>query len=176
MTNQLPNEPDLDAGEQALQSAILVLVEGLIESNPGPSLILPGFGLDLAIWRMIDSAWIVKFLELKVFKGARAGGVGFGNPNGTGSQVDLLLAPRDELKRFDNTIAWILGDATQPIGKPRYVIFSSVEAKDAAMGIVGRGKQNNFRIRYLLEEQFLPWQDLCKEVAQFLVASDIADA
>ena len=173
--NPFPDEPDLTKGEPALQHAVRALVEATLDSLPGKSLVIEGFGLDLAIWRGVASTQLAKFLELKVFKGARAGGVGFGNQAGRGPQVALLLASRDSLQLMQQTVRWIVADATRLPSQPRYALVSSLEAKDAVMGQVAHGKQNNFRIRYF-HDKYMNWPQLCTAVFDFLAEAGGADA
>jgi hypothetical protein len=114
-----------------------------VAPEPGSYLLLENFGLDIALLIGDNKQTRTRFLELKAFVGSRAGGVGFGNGRGRGAQVDLLLQPDTQLEIANGAIRWLLVDWTRPPGTRRYVVFTSMQAKRAAMGQVARGKQNN---------------------------------
>jgi len=173
--HSFPDEPDLTKGEPALQQAIRALVNLSLETLSGKSIVIEGFGLDQAIWREVASKHVAKFLELKVFKGARAGGVGFGNSAGRGPQVEILLSPRETLQLLQDSVRWIVADATRLPGQPRYAFISSLDAKDAAMGQVAHGKQNNFRTSKF-HDTYLTWAQLSASVFEFLAEGGGADA
>ena len=49
-------------------------------------------GFDIAVFIVRAGLPTVKFLELKVYRGQRRGGVGFGNQRGESPQVDNIIA------------------------------------------------------------------------------------
>ncbi len=169
-------EPDVRPGgepERVLQDAVKSEIERLLARSKSLGLVrdfdvLEGFGLDLAVFATLARGSRVRFVELKAFVGQRPGGVGFGNGEGEGAQVDILLHPTSEMALFDGFVCWILGDGTRPSGTARYVLFSCTEAKFAVMNEVARGKQNNFRVRQLLEEP-LTWEQLCERIEHFIL-------
>ncbi len=133
--------------------------------------ILDEFGLDIAVFiEPKDGIITSKFLELKAFVGQRPNGVGFGNRNGEGIQVTLLLLDEAQLKLADQVIRWILVDGTKPKGEPRYFIFNNTTAKKVTMGNVSRGKQNNLNIKRLYESvPSITWEELLEAVETFLI-------
>lgn len=161
-------EPNLDRGEIALQEAVVAQCRRILEAAGARYILLEGFGLDVAIWVVRDTLVEVKFLEMKVFTGARRGGVGFGNGQGKGPQVDLLLVDEPSLGILDQSVRWILGDATLPDGSARFALVPSDAAKASAMGGVARGKQNNFRIKELVRCA-IDWLTFCEQLGRFLL-------
>ena len=97
MGEMIISEPDLSQGESALQVAIVAEVERILSGTRYPFLVIERFGLDVAVWVGVPPSVLHKLLELKVFLGARPGGVGFGNRRGEGPQVDLLIKTEEEL-------------------------------------------------------------------------------
>jgi len=157
------------AFQHALKAEIIAILdkkkaEGkLIEYS-----ILEGFGLDLAVFLKWFNCYSSKFFELKAFVGHRQGGVGFGNGKGEGVQVDLLLMDTDKLLFLNQFARWILIDGTKEYGTRRYAIFDNVIAKNAAMGTMQKGKQNNFRVSQLISDA-ISWTELSKELEIFLL-------
>jgi len=132
--------------------------------------ILQNFGLDIAVFmKWSDNRSTVRFFELKAFVGSRQGGVGFGDSRGRGPQVDLLLLKNSQLDLANKFIRWLLVIGTKPKGKDRFVIFDNIQAKNATMGGVKRGKQNNFRIS-LLEKNAITWEKFLEKLEEFLVS------
>ncbi len=162
-------EPNLERGEAALQEAVVKQCHRILEAADARYILLEGFGLDIAIWVLRDSLVQVKFLEMKVFTGARPGGVGFGNGKGRGSQVDLLLIDESSLRMVDGSVRWVFGDATLPAGSARFALVQSCVARGAAMGGVARGKQNNFRIKELMRHG-ISWFTFCERLGRFLLS------
>jgi hypothetical protein len=107
-----------------------------------PFVLVPHFGLDIALFFERDGRRHLILLEAKAFGGQRPVGVGFGNSQGEGPQVDILLCEDRLLTLFDSCVRWALADATQPVGSARYGLFTSAEMKASVMAGVGRGKQN----------------------------------
>lgn len=106
------------------------------------------------------------FFELKAFVGSRQGG-GFGNQKGEGSQVDLLLLGNSQLSLANQFIRWLLVDGTRPKESSRFAIFDNNEAKNAAMGDVRRGKQNNLRVNDLMKSA-ITWTQLIESIRTFI--------
>ncbi len=123
-------------------------------------------GFDIAVFIVRAGLPTVKFLELKVYRGQRRGGVGFGNQRGEGPQVDVLL--HDEyLIFFNKFLRWIILDLTI-LGNKRYMFIDNIIAKESAMGGVERGKQNNFNMSKL-RKYAITWQELIRRVQEFMV-------
>ena len=123
-------------------------------------------GFDIAVFIVRASLPTVKFLELKVYHGQRRGGVGFGNQQGEGPQVDVLL--HDEyLTFFNKFLRWIILDLTLPDNR-RYMFIDNIIAKESTMGKVERDKQNNFNINKL-RTHAITWQELIRRVLEFMI-------
>ena len=165
------SEPDAVYPEVRFAEAIEAEVrECLTESNQS-FVMVRGFGLDLAVF--IDKQrWV--FVEAKSFNRQRQGGVGFGNGRGGGAQVELLLRPEADLRRLDGSVRWAYADATRPSGSSRFGFFTSSEVKRAVMGIVARGKQNNFRVN-AFESGLVTWETFCGQLRSFLL-EDVTSA
>ena len=169
-------EPDLDDGptpERAFQNVLKKEIISILEKKKADGQLFEyslfeSFGLDFVIFLKRNSnECSTKFFELKAFMGHRQGGVGFGNGQGRGAQVDILLQKSEQLAFLNHFMRWILVDGTKERGTSRYAIFDNNHAKKAAMGIVQRGKQNNFRISDLMTKPFR-WEKLSKEIEVFL--------
>lgn len=78
------------------------------------------------------------------------------------------LRPLEELKLFDPSIRWILGDRSKPLGAARYAFLTCKEAQAAAAGGVRPGKQNNLRISSF-EHSWLTWAKLTANISSFLL-------
>ena len=158
--------------EAILQEAVTHEIEKILEKSKDKSLveyfILPHFGLDIAVFIHRNGHFTGRFLEFKAFVGSRQGGVGFGNGQGDGSQVDLLLLEATKLHSANQYIRWILMDGTKPFGTKRFAVFDNSLAKAAAMGGVSRGKQNNLRVKSLMTAA-ITWDDLSRELESFLL-------
>ena len=158
-------EPDSVYPECLFQETLIRLVESILSQSNVTGRILKGFGLDIAVFMIHPQGSACRFLEVKTFGGQRMGGVGFGNQKGEGIQVDLLLEPN--LTLFDPFIRWVYADATRLKGTKRYALFTCSEAKDAAMGDVKEGKQNNLSVSKLAP-LLKDWPQFCAEVQRFL--------
>jgi len=169
-------EPDLDDAptpERAFQNVLKKEIASILEKKKADGqlfeyCIFEGFGLDIAIFlKWSNNECSTKFFELKAFTGQRQGGVGFGNGQGRGAQVDILLRSTTQLTFLNRFMRWILVDGTEKSGTSRYAMFDNSYAKKAAMGIAQRGKQNNFRINDLMDKPF-SWAELSREIEVFL--------
>ena len=101
-------------------------------------------GFDIAVFLDVKGRSKVKFLELKLYKGQRAGGVGLSE----GPQVEVLMNSKEVLKFFNKFLRWLIYDALASSNR-RYVFINNPTAKRCAMGEVRKGKQNNFNINRL---------------------------
>jgi hypothetical protein len=162
-------EPTVVAPESVFEAAVLDAVKTLVARRGCKCLVVPRFGLDLALFLEGDGRTYARFLEAKVYAAGRPGGVGFGSPKGEGPQVELLLCPEPDLGLLDSDIRWILADATRREGSARYAMFDCRRAKAAAMGEVRKGKQNNLRLS-ALDNCFVTWPHLVEELDAFLFA------
>ena len=164
------NEPEIEQGkcpENSLHLALVSQLRMMGEEKGKDLLILDEFGLDIAIFYQRDDYLVSRFIELKTFVGSRQGGVGIGNSRGYGTQIDLLLLSHEQLEKLYKNIIWVLGFGTMPIGTPRYKVFSCLEAKNAAMGGIRRGKQNNLRISDLTDN-LMTWIEILEYTDGFL--------
>jgi hypothetical protein len=173
-------EPDIIQGsdpERTFQRAVIEeLKKSLGQKKSNGSLIeysiLQDFGLDIAVFmKWSNNRFTMRFFELKAFVGSRQGGVGFGNSQGKGSQVDLLLLENSQLDLANQFIRWMLVDGTKPKGSERFAIFDNIQAKNAAMGGIKRGKQNNFRVNDLINNA-TTWANFLKELGSFLISEE----
>jgi hypothetical protein len=153
--------------EKSLQEALFTYLSDFGKEREIDYVILKEFGLDIAVFYNKSGIPSSRFIEVKTYVGSRQGGVGIGNSQGNGIQVDLLLHSHEKLALFDNSILWVLGYGLQPIGSARYKIFSSVDAKNAAMSGVKRGKQNNLKIS-ALSNDLVTWEELLTRVSRFV--------
>jgi hypothetical protein len=129
---------------------------------------VPKFGLDVGLFMAGPAGAYARFLEVKVYKGMRKGGVGFGDGQGGGPQVELLCCAEGDMHLLDGAGRWVLADATQPAGSARYALFDCREACQAAMGGVAKGKQNNLSIE-ALRGSFVIWPALLERLRAFLL-------
>lgn len=168
-------EPDIVQGsepEETLRKSIIEEIEKILEQKKLSQplieyFLLQNFGLDVAVFVTWINRSTVRFLELKAFVAQRQGGVGFGNQQGKGSQVDLLLLGKSQLNLADQFIRWIVVDGTKPKGSTRFAILNNNQAQNAAMGGVRREKQNNFRLNTLMSNA-ITWNELSKALEAFL--------
>lgn len=159
-------EPSSVNTEAKFQSAIVAAIKHILNRAGHKFVLLESFGLDIAVFDThTDSA---RFIEVKVFKNQRNGSVGFGNRYGQGPQVDLLMQQDELLKSLDQAIRWVYADATQPRGSRRYCLFNCGEAKQAAMGEVERGKQNNLKVS-ALSGLLVDWDHLLDDLKRFVL-------
>lgn len=144
--------PLFEAGLRGCQTAVMV----------------PKFGLDFAVFIQDGSRPSSLFLEVKAYGGQRQGGVGFGNGRGEGPQVEILLSA--ECNVLDQCVRWAFADATQMAGANRYAFLNCSEARAAVMGVVARGKQNNFKLS-ALRPHFVGWHQFVESVLRFFAAA-----
>ena len=161
-------EPESVTPESVFEAAIRGAAERMLRDAGVVYAVVPKFGLDLGIFLQDSSGPRARFVEAKVFAAARPGGVGFGNQQGRGPQVDLLLCSEPELLILDSSVRWVLADATLPVGTARYAVFTCRTAKQAAMGGVRKGKQNNFRVS-AFASGLLTWSQALSELRAFLL-------
>ena len=128
----------------------------------------PKFGLDIAVFLEDVGSPQPLFVEVKSYRGKSQGGVGFGNGRGEGPQVDLLIGDASAL--FDLHIRWAFVDATQPVGADRYAFLTCSNARAAVMGVVARGKQNNFKLA-ALRPHFVGWQAFSEQFLEFFASA-----
>ena len=170
MKTQTP-EPDIVQGlnpESALHRAVVSEVHRVLVQNGARFILVEKFGLDIGVFVQHNGKEYARFIEIKAFVGSRAGGVGFGNSRGDGPQVDILIQPTTKLAILDDMVLWLLGMGNLPKGRPRYAMFSSVDAKKAAMGTVQRGKQNNLRVSDF-QNTLVTWEQVADELRKFLL-------
>jgi len=168
----LTAEPTVERGknpEGSFQRAVVAEIRALLDDMASSHLLLEGFGLDIALFIQDGKHNRARFLELKAFVGHRIGGVGVGNRRGEGTQVDLLLQSDARLEIVSSMIRWVLVNGTCPLGTRRYAIFTNGQAKQAAMGKVARGKQNNLRVNQLMRSP-LTWDELSIALRDFLLS------
>ena len=166
----ITSEPDIIQSqnpEAGLHNAVVAEVRHILTQEGIAFILIEKFGLDVGVFIHNDGKDYVRFIEIKAFVGSRAGGVGFGNTSGECPQVDLLLHSPSELSIVDSSMLWLLGLGNRPKGSPRYSVFTSIQAKKAAMGIVQRGKQNNFRVNDF-KNSLITWVQVSNELRQFL--------
>jgi len=99
-------EPNIRKGshlEETFRKAVIEALENLLDQKRiAGSLvdyfILQDFGLDIAVFmKWPNNRFTVRFLELKAFVGSSQGGVKFGDQQGKGPQVDILLLKNSQL-------------------------------------------------------------------------------
>jgi hypothetical protein len=125
------------------------VVRDILRTSGKRHSILPKFGLDLDTFISDGSGSYARFVEVNSYNAARTGGVGFANNPGRGPQVDILLSPEGDIGVVDETVRWVLADATLGVGDKRSAFFDCSAARAAAMGGVAREKQNNLSISKL---------------------------
>ena len=156
--------------EAAFEEAAIAGIRSRLDRRAGAGLrydIIQRFGLDTIVLILSGERLELRLLEFKAYAGQRMGGVGFGNQRGRGPQVDLLMLPDDLLASLTPYVRWCFADLTRLEDERRYSVITCWEAKRAAMGGVGRGKQNNFRIKDALHEP-LAWGEMLDRVEGFL--------
>jgi hypothetical protein len=171
MTTTIP-EPQTVYPEAEFQKAIVALIKGVLTESNRKFALLERFGLDVAVFFEVPQATTIRLLEVKSFGGQRMGGVGFGNGKGVGPQVDLTISELESLCLFDDAVRWAFANATQAAGTRRYALFTCSTAKNAAMGTVLRGKQNNLRVS-ALRPCMVDWRGFCSQVREFLLANPV---
>jgi hypothetical protein len=165
------SEPQIVYPEAEFQKALVALIKDVLTEKKQKFALLERFGLDVAVFfKAPQTATAIRLLEVKSFGAQRMGGIGFGNGKGIGPQVDLIISGDESLCLFDDAVRWALADATLPLGTSRYALFTCSTAREAAMGTVLRGKQNNLRLS-ALRPLLVSWGEFCSQVSEFLLAS-----
>jgi hypothetical protein len=163
-------EPNTVYPEVEFEAALVALVESFSRIHPASS-VLRRFGLDIAVCMKDGALTRLALIEAKSYNGQRLGGIGFGNGRGEGPQVDILLQSPGQLATLDAHIRWAIADAKQPPGAARYALLTCTEAREAVMGHVSRGKQNNFSVARL-KSKSMDWSVFCDRLARFLGVKD----
>lgn len=167
-------EPSLKQGnkpELLFQNALITEIKSILSLRKESGtlsnfFIIPRFGLDIAVFLKNGNRSSVRFIEIKVYKGDRPGGVGFGNQKGEGIQVDLVSLDQEALMLADQFIRWVVYDSTRQ-GEERFALVTNSTIKASAMGEVKQGKQNNIRIKDL-KDSMVTWAQLMLELEGFL--------
>jgi hypothetical protein len=167
MTIPICEEPTCVYPEKEFEMALRIAIHSAVERSASCS-ILSGSGFDLAIRVGSPEARTV-YIEVKSYGRQRQGGVGFGNGKGKGPQVDLLIDAEQAAMR-DEDVRWAFVDATQRPGTPRYALLTCSQARNAAMGVVARDKQNNFRLA-AFRDRWTAWPIFCGNLRAFLCGS-----
>ena len=96
--------------EKSLQEALFTYLSDFGKEREIDYVILKEFGLDIAVFYNKSGIPSSRFIEVKTYVGSRQGGVGIGNSQGNGIQVDLLLHSHEKLALFDNSILgfWVM--------------------------------------------------------------------
>ena len=84
------------------------------------SVVIQKFGLDVLVFLDVTPVNAVRLFEVKAYGEQRRGGIGFGNGEGIGPQVDLLLCGDSDMRLFDSSVRWVFADDTQQPGTCRY--------------------------------------------------------
>ena len=132
------------------------------------AVVVPKFGLDSAVFLEDVGPPLPLFVEVKSYRGKRQGRVGFGNGSGEGPQVDRLVGDASAL--FDSYIRWAFVDATPPVGTDRYAFLTCSDVRATVMGVVARGKQNNFKLA-ALRPHFVGWQAFSEQFLAFFASA-----
>ena len=161
-------EPDFGA-ESELETAVVALAQEAVSSD---SVVMRGFGLDIAVFTAKPRGTVLRLIEVKAFS-PHHGRCGFGHGKG-GNQVRLLWddavgMPRSAsgLNVLDRSIRWVIGHRGRPIGEARYAFLNCTQVQQAASGGVRPGKYNNIRVGDLT---WLSWHELKLRVEEFLSA------
>lgn len=161
-------EPSQVYPEKLFEDALTLVIQAALKDNAS-SLIVPKFGLDLAVFMASSTGTRAVFIEAKSYREQRAGGVGFGTGN-AGLQVELLLAGPDQLAILNRHVRWAFVNAMLLPGAPRYALLTCSEARTAAMGTVARDKQNNFKMS-AITAHLSTWPIFCESLLSFLSGS-----
>jgi hypothetical protein len=157
-------EPMVVYPEKEFEMALRMVIH--IASTSGLACaIVPATGFDMAVQVIAPTPRTIH-IEVKSYGGQRQGGVGFGNGKGAGPQVDLLVDEEQAVSR-DDDVRWAFADATRAFGVPRYALLSCSEARGAAMCVVARNKQNNFRLS-ALKNHWVPWAEFSEKLIAFI--------
>jgi hypothetical protein len=165
-------EPNYSS-ERELEDAVGEAIKEMLNQRDLHSIVLRGFGLDLAVFFSENGTASARFFEVKSFAGHH-GRCGFGNQRGEGNQIRLLYNqalghPRShsELRLFNDTIRWVLGNQSMPYGSARFALFTCEEAQLAAANGVKPGKQNNFRLSFF-DSTWVRWPEFLESMQTFL--------
>jgi hypothetical protein len=164
MSVRLISEPHEVFPESEFQGALVGLIRLNIRDDSS-FLVVPSFGLDLAVFDFRLAGPRISFIEVKSFAGQRQGGLPFGAGKGLGPQVYML--GRDRAPLFSRLVRWAFADGTLPVGTARYCLLDCDIASNAAMGGALVGKCNNFRVA-ALREHFVVWSIFCNALLSFL--------
>jgi hypothetical protein len=146
-----------------------ILQTAMEEKKIDQYFILPEFGVDVAIFLQKDDHKEMRFLELKAYAEKRQNGVGVGNGQGKGCQIDILLLDNSRLLLSDSFIQWIIWNAKAENEKC-FALLSSSEAKLCVMGLgPKRGKQNNFNIKKVFEKSAITWDSISEKINKFIL-------
>ena len=168
----MTNEPSTVYPEREFQKELVELISVLLTRKAVQHVIVERFGLDVGVFLGTPSSTRLRLFEVKTYGAQRSGGVGFGNREGVGPQVDLLLCEESRLWLFDSSVRWAYADATQEPGTCRYGLLGCASIKRAAMGnAVTRGKQNNIRVS-ALRSSLVDWSRFTEQVGAFLLPAD----
>ena len=160
------SEPTVVYPESEFERSLGPLIERALHGCR--TVVVPKFGLDIAVFLEDVRPHQPLFVEVKSYGGKRQGGVGFGNGRGKGPQVDLLVGDASAL--FDSYIRWAFVDATQPVGADPYAFLTCSDARAAVMGVVARGKQNNFKLA-ALRPHCVGWQAFSEQFLEFFASA-----
>lgn len=172
----MPFNPEVNYGnEEDFKKEICEQIDQMLQHKKTKQIIneyfiLKEFGLDIAVFVQRHGYSITRFFELKFYKKARTNAVGFGNGEGEGRQVDLLLLEKNKLFIAEQSIRWILCNGTMDIDTERYVLFNNQQALNAVMGDgVQRGQQNNFNVNNLMNRNAINWCELSYRIENILI-------
>jgi len=162
-------EPDTEITCEAdFQNEVLNVCCQTLESHSLKFSYFEGFGLDLGFFIQIPFGTRIRFIEIKQNRGQRNGGIGIGNSQGIGAQVDLLIKPDSELTMLNQSIQWAIMDCLLPVGSDRFALFDNAQAKSAVMAGAGRGKQNNLSI-HKLKRYYVKWPQFVEQLQAFIL-------
>jgi hypothetical protein len=155
--------------ERELEDAIRNVIDLCSQEDGEKRVVTRGFGLDLAVFANGGC----RFFEVKAFFLHR-GRCGFGNQKGEGNQIRLLFdfdrgreREPHELRLYDPSVRWVLGNGSLPLGSARYTFFTCSEAQAAAAAGVRPGKQNNLRIS-AFDGRWVTWSELVQKINGFV--------
>lgn len=167
MDSPIVPEPNEVYPESAFESSIAKVAHALLDGI-SQAVIVPRFGLDIAVFSEGANGARAALIEVKSFNGQRQGGIGFGNARGEGPQVHLLLCNSDQMQLLDKHVRWAFVDARQPLGASRYALITPSQACGVVMGEIRRGKQNNFSISRMAPH-WMGWNKFCEDLSRFLL-------
>jgi len=104
-------EPTIVTPESAFEAAVITAVREILAEAGRDHLLVPRFGLDVAVFIESPDGVKVRLVEVEVFAAQRPGGVGFGNGRGEGPQVELLSCSPSSMLLLAPAVRWILADA-----------------------------------------------------------------